>query len=69
MKSTKSLRHESSRRNRKKALHFAKNMVEELQAIDNLLTRLKEEHVRYALGRAFRLVNRIEAEIRKHDES
>ena len=44
-------------------------MVEELQAIDNLLTRLKEEHVRYALGRAFRLVNRIEAEIRKHDES
>lgn len=56
------VRHEASPRNRKKALHLAKNAHEELQYIDRKLRTLLDEHVRYARGRIARLINRLESE-------
>jgi hypothetical protein len=54
----KPIRHQSSDRNRKKALHFAENLQEELEYLD----RLTDEHLRYSLGRIARLLNRLRAE-------
>jgi hypothetical protein len=55
------IRHRKSKRSRKKMLHFAKNLREELENMDRKLRRLLEEHVRYARGRTYRLVNRLRA--------
>jgi hypothetical protein len=56
-------RHAASPRNRRKALHFAKNAHEELEFIGNKLRKLLDVHMRYALGRTARIVNRLEAEV------
>jgi hypothetical protein len=58
----KPIRHQSSDRNRKKALHFAENLQEELEYLDHMLRRLTDEHLRYSLGRIARLLNRLRAE-------
>ena len=55
-------RHAPSPRNRKKALKFATELVEELEYLDTTLRAMTDEHIRYALGRARRLVNRLKAE-------
>ena len=67
-KHVKPRRHEASPRNRKKMLHFAENLLEELKHLDGELYRLRDEHVRYALGRAFRLVNRLHSEVENDQE-
>ena len=56
------IRHQASARNRKKALHHAKCLHEELEYIHTRLRRMVDENMRYALGRIERLVNRLEAE-------
>jgi hypothetical protein len=61
-------RHRSSNRNRKKALHFAENLQEELEYLDRTLRMLTDQHIRYALGRIYRLVNRLKAENDKHSD-
>ena len=57
-----SMRHDAGPRNRKKALHHAKCLLDELDHIDRNLRRLLDEHMRYARGRIYRLVNRLRAE-------
>jgi hypothetical protein len=55
------VRHEDSARNTRKALRFAKELREELEQIDAKLNRLRIESLRYALGRIYRIENRIRA--------
>ncbi len=64
----KPMRHDAGTRNRKKALHHAKCLLDELDYIDRGLRRLTDEHLRYVLGRAARLVNRLLAEIHKDNK-
>jgi hypothetical protein len=61
-------RHAAGPRNRRKSLHHAKVLLESLQYVDARLRRLLDEEVRYQLGRAARLVNRLQAEVNKKDE-
>lgn len=56
------IRHEASRRNRRKALHNAKSLLEELLFLQgDALKRLT--NLQYAVHRANTLVNRLEAEV------
>jgi hypothetical protein len=55
------VRHQDSPRNTRKALRFAKELREELEQIDAKLNRLRIESLRYALGRIYRIENRIRA--------
>lgn len=56
-------RHDASARNRGKSLHHAKCLLGELEFIDRDLRRLINEHVEYALGRAYKVVNRLRSEV------
>jgi hypothetical protein len=62
LRKSKPVRHSAGARNRRKALHFAENLREELEHLDRDLHRLLKEHVRYALGRIYRLESRLRAE-------
>jgi hypothetical protein len=55
------IRHAASGRNTRKALHLAKDLREELEQMDARLDRLRIESLRYALGRIYRIENRIRA--------
>jgi hypothetical protein len=59
-------RHQESARNRRKALHFAKNLLGELEYIDRKLRRIRNEHVGHALDRVYKLVNRLRSEREQH---
>jgi hypothetical protein len=55
------VRHSNSGKSRKKTLSFAKDLHGELEYLDRKLRRLRDEHVRYALGRIERVINRLRA--------
>ncbi len=57
------MRHQASARNRRKALHHAQNLIEELEYLDRTMRRITDENIRYVLGRVARLVNRLRAEV------
>lgn len=59
------MRHVDSARNRKKALHHAKCLLDQIEFIDRDLRRIVNEDIQYALGRVYRLVNRLRAEVKR----
>lgn len=62
------MRHEASARNRKKALHHAECLLDEINDMDCKLRSMVEENVRYMRGRALRLVDRLKSEVHNDGE-
>jgi len=56
------IRHESSARNRRKALHNAECLLEEVQFLHAEAAK-REVNLKYAVHRASTLVNRLKAEV------
>ena len=56
------VRHQASIRSRKKALHLAKNLEEQLNHIERKLHKLLNENISYSRGRIYKLINRLRAE-------
>jgi len=55
------IRHEASQRNRRKALHFAENLRDELEFLRKQHTR-RIVNLDYCLDRIYKLLNRMKAE-------
>ena len=58
----KARRHNAGTRNRKKALHHAKCLRDELHSLHEGALKAFDKY-RYAIGRVYRLLNRLETEV------
>jgi hypothetical protein len=61
------IRHVASPRNRRKLLHHAKCLRDELEFLANTSAKLLDNY-RYALGRTNRIINRIKAELQVDED-